>query len=167
MGPETGLVIPLSTDRLCPPGYGCIADIGWAVSVGFSYRWPRGIGLGLAYEFWLLTANAVYEMTVPQSFVAVLRHSFLADRKTHPLLRLRGGFLMLGPSFRVATLGGVAEIGVGGEVEIAPDTLIKFLVTGNLLRTQAFVTPGDDAARATSRALDAMLVLRLGIDFLL
>ena len=49
VGPETGLVIPLSTNRLCPPDYQCIADVGWAVSVGFSYRWANGIGLGFGY----------------------------------------------------------------------------------------------------------------------
>ena len=77
--PETGLVIPLSTDRLCPAGYECIAEIGWAVSVGFTYRWANGIGLGFTYEFWLLTGNGVYETTVPQSFLAVLQYSFLPE----------------------------------------------------------------------------------------
>ena len=167
VGPETGLVIPLSTDRLCPSGYQCIADLGWAVSVGFSYRWANGIGLGFGYEFWLLAANGVYEITVPQSFLGVLQYSFLPNHATHPLIRLRGGLLLLGPSFRVATVGGTAEIGAGAEVEISHDNVFSFLVTGNLLRTRAFETPGDGAIRATSGALDAMLVLRVGFNFLL
>lgn len=167
VGAETGLVVPLSTNRLCPAGYGCIADIGWAVGVNFSYRWANGIGLGFGYEFWLLTANGVYETTVPQTFTALLQYSFLPNHATHPLLRLRGGFLMLGPSFRVATIGGTAEIGVGAEVELSPDTVFSFLVTGNLLRTQSFTTPADDALRAVDGALDAMLVLRVGFNFLL
>ena len=167
IGPETGLVIPLSNDRLCPAGYECIAEIGWALSVGFTYRWAKGLGLGFSYEFWLLTGNGVYETTVPQSFLGVLQYSFLPDRMTHPLIRLRGGFLMLGPSFRVATIGGTAEIGAGGEVEIGPDNVFSFLVTANLLRTRSFVTPADGALRAASGALDAMLVLRLGFNFLL
>jgi hypothetical protein len=167
IGPETGLVIPLSTDRLCPAGYECIADIGWAVSVGFTYRWANGIGLGFGYEFWLLTGNGVYETTVPQSFLAILQYSFLPTRATHPLIRLRGGFLMLGPSFRLETIGGMAEIGGGAEVEIGSDSVFSFLVTGNLLRTRSFVTPADDALRGVGAALDAMLVLRIGFNFLL
>jgi hypothetical protein len=167
IGPETGLVIPLSTHRLCPDGYQCIADLGGAVSVGFSYRWNNGIGLGFGYEFWLLAANGVYEITVPQSFLGVLQYSFLPSRATHPLIRLRGGLLLLGPSFRVATVGGMAEIGAGAEVELSSDTVFSFLLTGNLLRTGSFVTPGDDALRAASGALDAMLVLRVGFNFLL
>jgi hypothetical protein len=167
VGVETGLVVPLSTDRLCPAGYECIADIGWAVGVNFSYRWANGIGLGFGYEFWLLTANGVYETTVPQMFTGLLQYSFLPNHATHPLLRLRGGFLMLGPSFRVATIGGTAEIGVGAEVELTSDTVFSFLVTGNLLRTQSFTTPGDGALRAVDGALDAMLVLRVGFNFLL
>jgi len=74
---------------------------------------------------------------------------------------------MLGPSFRVATIGGTAEIGVGAEVELSSDTVFSFLVTGNLLRTQSFTTPADDAQRAVDGALDAMLVLRVGFNFLL
>ena len=167
VGVETGLVVPLSTNRLCPPGYGCIADLGWAIGVNLSYRWANGIGLGFGYEFWLLTANGVYETTVPQMFTGLLQYSFLPNHATHPLLRLRGGFLMLGPSFRVATIGGAAEIGVGAEVELTSDTVFSFLVTGNLLRTQSFTTPGDGALRAIDGALDAMLVLRVGFNFLL
>ena len=167
IGPETGLVIPVSTHRLCPDGYQCIADLGWAVGLGFSYRWANGIGLGFGYEFWLLAANGVYEITVPQSFLGVLQYSFLPNHATHPLIRLRGGLLLLGPSFRVATIGGTLEIGTGAEVEISHDSVFSFLVTGNLLRTRAFETPGDGALRATSGALDAMLVLRVGFNFLL
>jgi hypothetical protein len=74
---------------------------------------------------------------------------------------------MLGPSFRVATIGGTAEIGAGVELEISPNTVLSFLLTGNLLRTQAFTTPADGALRGVGAALDAMLVLRLGINFLL
>lgn len=167
IGPETGLVIPLSNDRLCPAGYECIAEIGWAVSVGFTYRWANGIGLGFAYEFWLLTGNGVYETTVPQSFLGVLQYSFLPSRQTHPLIRLRGGFLILGPSFRLETIGGMAEIGGGAEVEIGSDSVFSFLVTGNLLRTRSFTTSADDALRGVGAPLDAMLVLRIGFNFLL
>ena len=167
VGAETGLVVPLSTNRLCPAGYGCIADIGWAIGVNLSYRWANGIGLGFGYEFWLLTANGVYETTVPQMFTGLLQYSFLPNHATHPLLRLRGGFLMLGPSFRVDTIGGTAEIGVGAEVELTSNTVFSFLVTGNLLRTQSFTTPADNALRAVDGALDAMLVLRVGFNFLL
>ena len=78
-----------------------------------------------------------------------------------------GGPLLLGPSFRVATVGGMAEIGAGAEVEISPDSVFSFLVTGNLLRTRSFVTEADDALRAASGSLDAMLVLRIGFNFLL
>ena len=167
VGPEVGLVIPLSTDRLCPEGSQCIVDLGMAVEVGFSYRWKNGLGLGFGYEFWLMSANGVYETTVVQSFLVDLQYSFLPDRVTHPLIRLRGGPSLLGPSFRVATVGGMAEIGAGAEVELDSDIAFSFLVTGNLLRTGSFVTPADDVLRASSGALDAMLVLRVGFNFYL
>lgn len=167
VGVETGLVVPLSTNRLCPAGHECIADMGWAVGINFSYRWANGIGLGFGYEFWLLTANGVYETTVPQMFTGLLQYSFLPNHATHPLLRLRGGFLMLGPTFRVDTIGATVEIGAGAEVELSSDTVFSFLVTGNLLRTQSFTTWADNAQRAVDGPLDAMLVLRVGFNFLL
>jgi len=74
---------------------------------------------------------------------------------------------MLGPSFRVATIGGTAEIGAGAEVEVSSNTVFSFLVTGNLLRTQSFITSADGALRGVDGALDAMLVLRVGFNFLL
>jgi hypothetical protein len=167
VGPEAGLVIPLSTNRLCPEGSQCIVDLGLAVDVAFSYRWKNGLGLGFGYEFWWMTANGVYEATVVQSFLVNLQYTFLPDRVTHPLIRLRGGPALLGPSFRVATLGGMAEIGVGAEVELDSDIAFTFLVTGNLLRTGSFVTPADDVLRASTGALDALLVLRIGFNFYL
>ena len=167
VGPETGLVIPLSTKRLCPDGFGCIVDVGWAIEVGFSYRWKNGLGLGFGYEFWLMTSNGVYETTVVQSFLGNLQYAFLPNRAAHPLLRIRGGPVLLGPSFRVATVGGTAEIGAGAELEIGSDAVFSFLVTGNVLRTGSFVTSADDALRAGSGALDAMMVLRIGFNFLL
>jgi hypothetical protein len=100
-------------------------------------------------------------------FTGLLQYSFLPDHATHPLLRLRGGFLVLGPSFRVDTIGGTVEIGVGAEVELSSDTVFSFLVTGNLLRTQSFITWADNAPRAVDGALDAMLVLRVGLNFML
>ena len=114
-----------------------------------------------------LPANGVYETSVPQMFTGLLQYSFLPDRATHPFIRLRGGFLILGPSFRVATKGGTAEIGTGAEVELSHSTVFTFLVTANLLRTQSFITPADGALRGVDAALDAMLVLRLGFNFLL
>jgi hypothetical protein len=167
VGIETGLVVPVSTKRLCPTGYECVAGVGWAIGTNFSYRWANGIGLGLGYEFWLLTGNGVYEITVPQMALGLLQWSFLPDRATHPFVRLRGGFLMLGPSFRVATIGGTAEIGAGAEVELTSSTVFSFLLTGSLLRTQSFTTPGDGALRGVDGAVDATLVFRIGFNFLL
>lgn len=167
VGAETGMVIPLATKRLCPEGYGCIADLGWAVGLDLSYRWTKGVGLGFGYEFWLLTSNGVYEISVPQAFTVLLQYSFLPERATHPFIRLRGGFLMLGPGFRVASIGGTAEIGLGAEVELSHSTVFSFLVTGNLLRTRSFTTPADGALRGVGAPLDAMLVLRVGFHFLL
>jgi hypothetical protein len=167
VGPEVGVVIPLSTHRLCPEGSQCIIDLGMAVEVGFSYRWKNGLGLGFGYEFWLMTANGVYETSVAQAFLANLQYSFLPDRMTHPLLRVRGGPMLLGPSFRVATVGGMAEIGAGAEVELDSDIAFTFLITGNLFRTGSFVTPADDVLRGSTGAIDAMLVLRVGFQFYL
>ena len=144
--------------------------VGWAVGVGFSYRWANGIGLGFGYEFWLLTANGVYETTVPQAITGLLQYSFLPNHATHPLIRLRGGFLMLGPSFRVATIGGTAEIGVGAEVELSSEYRILVPTSpGNLLRTQSFTTRKQTTpcARLSMARWTRCWYFRVGFNFLL
>jgi hypothetical protein len=167
LGVETGLAIPVADRSLCPDGFECLFGVGWAIGFPFSYRWAKGTGLGVCYEFWVQNGNGVYEATVTQAFTAFLRQSFLLDRSVHPVLRLRGGFLMLGPSFRVATIGGTAEIAFGGEAEVTPTTLFTFLLGAQILRTRAFDTQADGARRSVTGGVDAALVLRVGIAFLL
>lgn len=167
LGVETGLVIPVASKPLCPDGFECLFGVGWALGFPFSYRWAKGTGLGVGYEFWLQNSNGVYEATIVQAFTALLRQSFLTHKAVHPVLRLRGGFLMLGPSFRVATIGGTAEFAFGGETELTPTTLFTFLLGGQILRTRAFTTQADGARRSVAGGVDAALILRVGIAFLL
>ena len=167
LGVETGLVIPVASKPLCPDDFECLFGVGWGFGFPFSYRWAKGMGLGVGYEFWLQNGNGVYEATIAQAFTALLRQSFLLDRSVHPVLRLRGGFLMLGPSFRIATIGGTAEVAFGGEAELTPTTLFTFLLGGQILRTRAFTTQADGARRSVAGGVDAALILRVGIAFLL
>ncbi len=167
LGVETGLVIPVASKPLCPDGSQCLFGVGWAFGFPFSYRWAKGTGLGVGYEFWVQNANGVYEATVSQAFTAIVRQSFLLHRSIHPVLRLRGGFLMLGSSFRVATIGGTAEVAFGGEVELTPTTLFTFLLGGQVLSTRAFTTSADGIRRSVASGVDAALILRVGITFLL
>ena len=167
IGVETGMVIPVADRPLCPDGAECPFGIGLAIGIPFSYRWGQGTGLGFGYEFWVQNGNGVYEATVTQAFTVLIRQTFLLDRSLRPVLRVRGGFLLLGPSFRVDTLGGTAELAFGGEAEISPTTLFTFMLGGQVLRTGAFTTTADDVRRGESGGVNAALVLRLGITFLL
>lgn len=167
IGVETGLVIPVADKPLCPDGYECPFGVGWAFGIPFSYHWPQGTGLGFGYEFWLQNGNGVYEATITQAFTVLLRQSFMAHRAVHPVVRVRGGFLMIGPSFRVQAIGGTAEIAVGGEAEISPTKLITFLLGGQILRTGAFTTEADGVQRGVAGGVNGALILRLGVVFLL
>lgn len=167
LGVETGLVMPVARKPLCPDGYECLFGVGLALGFPFSYRWANGAGLGFGYELWLQNGNGVYEATITQAFTVLVRQSFLLDRSVHPVLRLRGGFLMLGPSFRVDTIGGTAEFAFGGETELTPSSLFTFLLGGQVLRTRAFTTRADGAPRSVAGGVDAALILRLGLTFLL
>lgn len=164
---ETGLVIPVADKPLCPDGEECLFGVGWAFGFPFSYRFASGTGLGVGYEFWLQNGNGVYEATITQAFTLLLQQSFMPDRSVHPLLRVRGGFLMLGPNFQVDALGGTAELAFGGEAEISPKSLISFLLGGQILRTGAFTTVADGVRRGTAGGVNAALILRIGVVFLL
>ncbi|MGB5810904.1 MAG: hypothetical protein WBG86_10255 [Polyangiales bacterium] len=167
IGPEVGLVMPVARTPVCPSGAECLLGVGFAFGIPFTYRWKQGTGIGFEYEFWVLNGNAVYEATVTQAFTAIVRQSFLVDRRLRPVLRLRGGFLILGPSFGANTIGGVGEAAFGGETDIAPTSVFHFLLGAQLFGTRPFTTSADGVARAQSGGINAALVLRVGISFLL
>lgn len=167
VGLEVGMVIPVAREPLCPSGSQCLFGVGLAVGIPFSYRWKQGTGLGFEYEIWVQNGNAVYQTTVSQMFTAILRQTFLLDRALHPVLRARGGFLILGPSFGVDTVGGTAELAFGGETEIVPSTVFNFMLGAQLIHTRPFTTSSDGVARSESGGINAALVLRIGISYLL
>lgn len=161
------MVIPVARKPLCPDGEECLFGVGWAFGFPFSYRWAQGTGLGFGYEFWVQNGNGVYNATVSQAFTVLVRQSFLVDRSLRPALRLRGGFLMMGPSFRVETIGGTAEIAFGGEADISLSSVFTFMLGGQILRTQAFTTEADGVERSVAGGVNGALILRLGVTFLL
>ena len=164
---DAGLVVPVSTGRLCPSGSECLLGSGLALGLSFSRRWESGLCIGFAYEPWVLNANDVYEATVMQGITPVVQWTFLPDGAVHPLVRLRGGLLLLGESFRVDTVGGIAEVAAGAEVEVSDRTSFVFLFGGSVFRTASFTTSSDDTRRAVSGGVDATLALRIGYIFLL
>ncbi len=161
------MAIPVSTKRMCPPDEQCVFGAGFALAGSVFRRWEPGMSLGFAYEFWLQTANDVYDLSVSQTFAAVFQHNFRSNRRLRPYLRLRGGLLLFGESFRVAALGGLAELGAGVEIDVTDHTAFTFNVGGAVLRTGSFTTPNDDVLRGTDGAIDAAVLLRLGYVFLL
>ncbi|MEM7435037.1 MAG: hypothetical protein AAF436_07785 [Myxococcota bacterium] len=167
VGIEVGLVIPVATKPLCPSGAECLFGAGAAIGIPLSYRWNQGTELGFDYEFWILNSDGVYEAAVAQAFTALLRQSFLVDRSVRPVLRARGGLLLLGPTFGVDTLGGTLELAFGGEAEMNRNMLFSFTLGGQLLWTQPFTTSSDGVARSQDGGVNAALVLRIGIHYLL
>ena len=167
LGVETGLVVPVARGPLCPEREQCLFGVGWAIGIPFSYRWEQGTGLGFGYELWLNNANGVYEVTGTQAFTVLVRQTFLLDRSVRPVLRVRGGFVMLGSSFRVDTVGGTAELAFGGEAEITPSSLFSFQLGGQILRTRPFTTAGDGVRRSERGGVNAALLVRVGVAFLL
>lgn len=74
---------------------------------------------------------------------------------------------MLGSSFRVDTVGGTAELAFGGEAEITPSSVFSFQLGGQILRTHAFTTTGDGVRRSERGGVNAALLMRVGVAFLL
>lgn len=167
IGVEVGLVLPVADEPLCPSGSECLFGAGAAVGIPFSYRWKQGTGLGFGYEFWIQNSDGVYDAAVTQAFTVLFRHAFLSDRSLRPVLRVRGGFLLLGPTFRVDTVGGTAELAFGGEADINRNTVFSFLVGGQVLATQPFTTSADGVRRGEGSGVNAALLFRVGIAYLL
>lgn len=167
LGIEVGLVLPVADKPLCPSGSECLFGAGAAIGIPFSYRWKRGTGLGFGYEFWIQNSDGVYDAAVTQAFTVLVRQTFLSDRSLRPLLRVRGGFVLLGPTFQVDTVGATAEIAFGGETDINRKTVFTFLLGGQVLSTRAFTTSADGVRRGEGNGINAALLFRVGITYLL
>ena len=79
-------------------------------------RRPTGFGVFGAYDVWFLDSDSVYELGVQQALHAGVRYTMPTEMVFHPVFDTSLGVMAYGDTFRVATVGVLAEVFAGGEV---------------------------------------------------
>jgi hypothetical protein len=108
----------LNNDSLCPRG-GCVMRGGGGIGATVERRWPNGLGAFGGYDAWFLDSDSVYELGVQQALRGGLRYTLPNDIVLHPVFELSLGITGYGDTFRVATVGVLAQPFAGAEFELS------------------------------------------------
>jgi hypothetical protein len=110
---------PLDNRSLCPRGVGCVLQSGGGIGFSLERRRPTGFGVFGAYDVWFLDSDSVYELGVQQVFRAGVRYTMPTEIVFHPVFDVSLGVMGYGDTFRVATVGALADVFAGGEIELS------------------------------------------------
>ena len=160
------LVFPVLGGPLCPEGSACPFENGGGLGAFLERRLASGLGLGIAFDLWLLNGSGVYELTVVQSISGRLRYALLPELSLHPFVWIGAGGFVLGDSFGIATGGGSLDLGAGAELELTRSMAATATLGGRLMVLVPFTSQTDDLARAQSFGVTASLMLQFGLVFL-
>ena len=116
---HTGFAAPLQNKSLCPRGSGCVYQSGGGIGATVERRWPNGFGALVGYDLWFLDSDSVFELGVQQALRAGARYTMPTDILFHPVFELSLGGTGYGDTFRVATVGVLAQAFAGGEIELS------------------------------------------------
>ena len=160
-----GAVVPLESSDICPGTSLCVLGAGGAVGFEIERRWPLGIGISVAYDAWFVDSNGVFELGTVQIIRAAVGFAFGDEWAIHPAIHIGGGALVFGDSLLVSTVGGAAEVGLSGELELTETVSVNATVRGWLFSTTPFTTGRDRTMRAGG-GLNVALQLSVGIVIL-
>lgn len=161
--PSLELVFPVASDSLCPdgPDRGCVFGSGFGLGVLVERRSRRGIGIGGAYGMSLMDGGGVYEFTTVQTFSVSLRGYFLEHNFVHPMLGVSAGLALFGEAFRADTLGLVADVSAGVELEMTRTLAMTAALDLRMLYFRGFTSA--EGRQRGGGGLDFALALRVGL----
>jgi hypothetical protein len=159
-------VLPLATSPVCPAGAACVLGAGLGVGGIIERRWASGTSLGAAYDLWFLDGGAVHEVTVMQSFKALLRHRFMPTNQAHPYVGAGAGALFFGDSFGFASAAVMVEGHLGVEIEMSPSLAVTISTVWRLFVATPFRTEADGVRRVQDQGPNLAATLRLGLVIL-
>ena len=163
---HTGFSAPLHNSSLCPKDVGCVLQSGGGVGASVERRWPRGIGLMLAYDLWFLDTDSVYELGVQQLLRAGIRYTVPTAIVFHPVFELTGGFMGYGDTFAIATVGVLVQGTVGAEVELTASFGLRAGIGLRAFSHSEFTTERDGVKRGTAQPFSESFFFEVGLTFL-
>lgn len=116
---HTGFSMALNNAALCPGGSGCVFRNGGGIGATVERRWSSGFGAFGGYDAWFLDSDSVYELGTQQVLRGGVRYTMPTDIVFHPVFELGFGLMGYGDTFRVATVGLLAQAFAGAEIELS------------------------------------------------
>lgn len=162
---HTGFSAPLRNDSLCPRGAGCVLQSGGGVGGSAERRWPSGIGVVVAYDLWFLDTDSVYELGVQQLLRAGLRYTVPTQIVFHPVFELTGGGMGYGDTFRIETVGILAQVMGGAEVELTASFGLRAGLGVRAFSHTEFRTERDNVLRGTGGPFSESFFFEVALTF--
>jgi hypothetical protein len=157
---------PLNNGSLCPHGVGCVFQSGGGVGASVERRWPTGLGAFGAYDIWFLGSDSVYELGVQQAVRGGVRYTMPTEIVLHPLFDFSIGAMGYGDTFRVATVGGLAEIFAGAEIELTAKFGLRLGLGMRVFSHSRFRTQRDQILRGNHAFLAETLTAQVGLTIM-
>jgi hypothetical protein len=161
-----GVLFPLETTQVCPPGGDCVVGAGFGLGTLLVRQEPDGVGLLLGYEVWLLDGNTVYEVTALHSIRFGLRWVLDTSSRVQPLLLATVAALLLTDPAEARSAGAMVTVGAGMEIELTADVSVSLAAELGLSSLAAFRTP-DGVDRARDFGVNVTLQTTAGLIILL
>jgi hypothetical protein len=120
-----------SAGAICPQGAAvpCVIGSGGGLGVRVGYRFHSPFYLGAAYEFSKQDAHKSIYLAILQQLRAEARY-FIPVRGSYvPFVSLAAGGVGYGSQWSLQTLGGMASLGVGLELELSRTSAMTFIAS--------------------------------------
>jgi hypothetical protein len=163
---HTGFSAPISNSSLCPENAGCVLQSGGGVGGSVERRWPSGIGIMAAYDLWFLDTDSVYELGVQQLLRAGLRYTMPTEIVFHPVFEATAGGMGYGDTFVIETVGVLAQIMAGAEIELTATFGLRVGVGLRAFSHTEFTTERDGVVRGTGAPFSTSFFFEVGLTFL-
>ncbi len=160
---HASLVRPLDNRSVCPRGVGCVLQGGGGLGVSLERRRPSGFGAFGAYDVWFLDTDSVYELGVQQAARAGVRYTMPTEVVFHPVFDVSLGIMVYGDTFRFATVGGLADIFAGAEIELNATFGLRVGLGLRVFSHRSFRTERDSALRGQSGVFAEYMQIQVGL----
>ena len=160
---HASLARPLDNRSLCPRGVGCVLQSGGGVGASLERRRPTGFGVFGAYDVWFLDSDSVYELGVQQAVRAGVRYTMPTEIVFHPVFDVSLGVMVYGDTFRLATIGGLADLFAGAEIELSATFGLRVGLGLRVFSHSSFRTERDSALRGQSGVFAEYIQLQVGL----
>jgi len=152
-----------SAGAICPPAatVPCIIGSGGGLAVRAGYRFHAPFYLGGAYEFSKQDAHKSITLAILQQMRAEARYFPIVGGVSEPFFTAGAGAVGYGGQWSIETLGGMAFVGVGLELQLSRTAVMTFIMS---YRPILLLTWQDTAQLERPTGVMSMVGLEVGLE---